>query len=67
MFFIVTVYGYSQILIDYGPLTGNSKYNVGDSKWNKNVLYYYINNTSNHLTYLKGIDHGGGSCDYSKR
>lgn len=53
MFFIVTVYGYSQILIDYGPLTGNSKYNVGDSKWNKNVLYYYINNTSNHLTYYE--------------
>ena len=53
MFFIATAYGYSQILIDNGPLTGDSKYNVCDSKWNKNVLYYYIYNTSNHLTYYE--------------
>lgn len=48
---MTVIFGHSQILIDNGPLTGDNKYEIGDSKWNSSVLYYYINKSSNHLTY----------------
>ena len=45
----IHISGYSQYLIDNGPLTDGSDYVLEGSKWNKTTLTYYIENTSTHL------------------
>ena len=50
---VVLIKGYAQQIIDYGPLYGNSKYVIGNAKWNKTELKYYIFNSSTHLTSIE--------------
>lgn len=50
---VVLIKGYAQQIIDYGPLFGNSKYVIGNAKWNKTELKYYIFNSSTHLTSIE--------------
>lgn len=45
---------FSQQLYDNGPIIDlNFNYSLQGAKWNTTSLYYYIDNTSNHLTYTE--------------
>ena len=46
----IHISGYSQYLIDNGPLTDGIDYVLEGSVWNKTTLTYYIENTSAHVS-----------------